>query len=49
MKLLSCGRARLYEYINDGLLESYMVKGRRYLTTNGIDRVVKHDEEAAKK
>jgi hypothetical protein len=49
MQLLGCGRARLYEYINAGLLESYMVKGRRYLTPQGIDRVIKHDEEASKK
>ncbi len=49
MNLLGCGRARLYEYINHGLLESYMVKGRRYLTPKGIEQVVKHDEKALKK
>jgi len=47
MELLGCGRARLYEYIRDGLLESYKVKGRRYLTPEGIDKVVNIEKKEA--
>ena len=49
MTILDCGRARLYQYINDGLLEAYKVGGRTYLTPQGIDRVIEHDYKEAQK
>ena len=47
MALLGCGRSRLYGYIQDGLLESYKVKGRRYLSPEGIDKVVEVEKREA--
>ena len=47
MNLLGCGRARLYEYIKNGILESYKVKGRRYLSPEGIDRVIDSEKQDA--
>ncbi len=47
MNLLGCGRARLYEYIKNGVLESYKVKGRRYLSPEGIDKVVEFEKSEA--
>ncbi len=47
MSLLCCGRARIYELIGDGKLESYKYKGRRYLTPDGIDNVVNIEKKVA--
>lgn len=47
--LLGKGRASVYELINAGLLESYTVGRRRYITPEGIDNVVEMEFKAAKK
>ena len=49
MDILGCGRARAYEYINNGLLEVYKVGGRTYATPEGINQVIEHDYKEAQK
>jgi len=49
MDILGCGRARIYEYIKDNLLEVYKVGGRTYATPEGINRVIEHDYKEAHK
>ncbi len=40
MKSLQIGRAKLYEHINSGALESYMDDGRRKITSKSIDEFI---------
>jgi len=48
LQLHNCGRARLYEDINSGKLETYLVGCRRYASPEAVDRYNKICEQESR-